>query len=120
MKSEIKQCQNCRKDFIIEPDDFGFYENPVHSKLVKLVYRLFWFYFPLKNVAIVTVVSEFTKAKLVHYFKFPEQRIRVIYDPVKPVFKFVKKENVNELYESLSDKRIDDAEKLQNFITNFK
>src|SRR3989344_2936418 len=26
MKPEIKQCQNCKKDFIIEPDDFGFYE----------------------------------------------------------------------------------------------
>ncbi|MES3031640.1 MAG: hypothetical protein V4699_00145 [Patescibacteria group bacterium] len=26
MKSEIKNCQNCKKDFTIEPDDFGFYE----------------------------------------------------------------------------------------------
>src|SRR3989344_2192338 len=26
MKSETRNCQNCRKDFIIEPDDFGFYE----------------------------------------------------------------------------------------------
>jgi len=26
MKSEIKNCQNCHKDFIIEPDDFSFYE----------------------------------------------------------------------------------------------
>lgn len=26
MKSENKNCQNCKKDFIIEPDDFGFYE----------------------------------------------------------------------------------------------
>ncbi len=26
MKSETKRCQNCKKDFIIEPDDFGFYE----------------------------------------------------------------------------------------------
>ncbi len=25
-KSEKKICQNCKKDFIIEPDDFGFYE----------------------------------------------------------------------------------------------
>jgi len=24
--SETKQCQNCKKDFIIEPDDFAFYE----------------------------------------------------------------------------------------------
>ncbi|MFA7000178.1 MAG: hypothetical protein WC241_03635 [Candidatus Paceibacterota bacterium] len=26
MKSETKNCQNCKKDFIIEPDDFSFYE----------------------------------------------------------------------------------------------
>ncbi len=26
MKSEIRQCQNCKQDFNIEPDDFGFYE----------------------------------------------------------------------------------------------
>lgn len=26
MKSEIKICQNCKKDFIIEPEDFSFYE----------------------------------------------------------------------------------------------
>ena len=25
-KSETKICQNCKKDFVIEPDDFGFYE----------------------------------------------------------------------------------------------
>jgi hypothetical protein len=26
MQSETKQCQNCKKDFVIEPDDFNFYE----------------------------------------------------------------------------------------------
>jgi hypothetical protein len=26
MKSETKTCQNCKQDFTIEPDDFGFYE----------------------------------------------------------------------------------------------
>ena len=26
MKPETKQCQNCKKDFVIESDDFGFYE----------------------------------------------------------------------------------------------
>jgi hypothetical protein len=26
MKNEIKICQNCKNDFTIEPDDFGFYE----------------------------------------------------------------------------------------------
>ncbi len=26
MESQTRQCQNCKKDFIIEPDDFAFYE----------------------------------------------------------------------------------------------
>src|SRR3989338_11187730 len=26
MESETKNCQSCKKDFVIEPDDFGFYE----------------------------------------------------------------------------------------------
>ncbi|MDP3882983.1 MAG: hypothetical protein Q8Q48_02920 [Candidatus Staskawiczbacteria bacterium] len=26
MESQIKNCQNCKKDFVIEPDDFAFYE----------------------------------------------------------------------------------------------
>ena len=26
MKSEMRKCQNCKNDFTIEPDDFGFYE----------------------------------------------------------------------------------------------
>ncbi|KKT07962.1 MAG: hypothetical protein UV85_C0003G0087 [Candidatus Nomurabacteria bacterium GW2011_GWB1_43_19] len=26
MKQEIKTCQNCKKDFMIEPEDFNFYE----------------------------------------------------------------------------------------------
>ena len=84
------------KKTILTIHDFGFYENPVHSKIVKLIYRIFWFYLPLKYVDIVTVVSEFTKQKLIRYFKFPEARIRVIHDPVKPVFRPAKKDKLNE------------------------
>jgi len=79
---------------ILTIHDFGFYENPVHSKLVKFIYRLFWFLLPLKHVAIVTVVSEFTKQKLINYFNFPQDRIRVIPDPVKPIFKSAPKEKL--------------------------
>ena len=82
---------------ILTIHDFGYYENPVHSKMVKIIYKLFWFTLPLKFVSIVTVVSEFTKQKLVHYFNFPEDRIRVIPDPVKPVFRAVKKERMNDI-----------------------
>ena len=81
---------------ILTIHDFGFYENPVHSKLVKLTYHLFWLYLPLKCVDIVTVVSEFTKEKLIRYFNFPEERIRMIHDPVKPLFKPVHKDRLSD------------------------
>ena len=35
MQSEIKNCQNCQKDFTIEPEDFNFYEK------IKVPRRLF-------------------------------------------------------------------------------
>jgi glycosyltransferase involved in cell wall biosynthesis len=83
------------KKTILTVHDLGYYENPVHSKVKKAFYELFWFTLPLKYVDIVTVVSEFTKNKLVEYFRFPEDRIRVIPDPVKPAFHFVKKEEIS-------------------------
>lgn len=73
---------------ILTIHDFGYYENPVHSRLKHMFYHLFWFYWPLKHISIVTVVSEFTKEKLIRYFNFPKDRIRVIPDPVKAVFKY--------------------------------
>ncbi len=84
------------KKNILTIHDFGFYENPVHSIVVKTIYKYFWLYFPLKCVDIVTVVSEFTKEKLIRYFHFPESRIRVIPDPVKPVFKRSLKDTLNQ------------------------
>ena len=47
MEAETKQCQNCKKDFTIEPDDFGFYERlkvppPTWCPECRLVRRLVW------------------------------------------------------------------------------
>lgn len=77
---------------ILTIHDFGFFENPIHSKIKHLIYRTFWFSLPLRYVSVVTVVSEFTKAKLQRYFNYPEGQIRVIADPVKPVFRYVLKD----------------------------
>ncbi len=85
------------KKTVLTIHDFGFYENPVHSRLIKTLYKLFWFYFPLKYVDMVTVVSEFTRQKLIRYFSFPVERIRVIHNPVKPVFRYSEKGVINTL-----------------------
>ena len=47
MKSETKQCQNCKKDFTIKPDDFGFYEKigvpaPTFCPECRFQRRLMW------------------------------------------------------------------------------
>jgi len=47
MHSETKNCQNCKKDFIIEPDDFNFYEKikvppPTFCPNCRLIRRLIW------------------------------------------------------------------------------
>ena len=47
MQSETKNCQNCKKDFIIDPEDFKFYEKikvppPTFCPECRLVRRLAW------------------------------------------------------------------------------
>ena len=47
MNSETKVCQNCKKDFVIEPDDFAFYEKikvpaPTFCSECRMMRRLLW------------------------------------------------------------------------------
>ncbi len=47
MNSETRVCQNCKNDFVIEPNDFGFYETihvppPTWCPKCRLVRRLAW------------------------------------------------------------------------------
>lgn len=80
---------------ILTIHDLGFYENPIHSRLKHLIYHTFWFALPLKHIGTVTVVSEFTKGKLLQYFNYPERQVRVIPDPVKPTFRYMHKDQLH-------------------------
>jgi hypothetical protein len=47
MKNETKQCQNCKNNFTIEPDDFSFYEKikvppPTFCSECRFVRRFIW------------------------------------------------------------------------------
>ena len=47
MESQTKNCQNCQKDFIIEPDDFLFYEKikvppPTFCPECRMIRRMMW------------------------------------------------------------------------------
>ena len=59
-KSEVKQCQNCKQDFVIEVEDFNFYEKmkvpaPTFCPKCRRIRRLFWrndFYLYNRNCAL--------------------------------------------------------------------
>jgi glycosyltransferase involved in cell wall biosynthesis len=83
------------KKNVLTVHDLGHYDTLKKRSFFKhLVYKLFWYQYPLKYINIVTVVSEFTKRKLIEYFNVPEEKIRIIYDPIKPVFQYSKKEEI--------------------------
>ena len=84
------------KKNVLTIHDLGHYDTlKKRSLALHTMYKLFWFKYPLKYIQVVTVVSKFTKGKLMEHFHFPEDRIRVIHNPVKPVFKFTPKEQLN-------------------------
>jgi len=71
---------------ILTVHDIGFYENQKNSTLKRWAYGLVWFKLPLKRVRVITVVSEFTRQKLIDVFNVPEKKVRVIHNPVLPHF----------------------------------
>lgn len=71
--------------------DLAHYEHLKQSPLKFLLYHYFWFYFPLKKASVVTVVSEATRDHLVKTFGFAKDKVRVVYNPVKPIFQYREK-----------------------------
>jgi glycosyltransferase involved in cell wall biosynthesis len=81
---------------ILTIHDLGHYDTLKKRNFISfLIYKYLWYQYPLMYIDLVTVVSQFTKDKLVEYFRFPEERIRIIKDPIKPVFKFAPKNTLN-------------------------
>ncbi len=84
------------KKNILTVHDLGHYDTLKKRSFIQFyIYKLFWFKYPLKYIDIVTVVSQFTKSKLIEYFNFPEEKIRIIHDPVKPIFRYAEKKALN-------------------------
>ena len=75
--------------------DLVHYEKIRSQKLKHALYHYFWFYFPLRNATYVTAISQFTKDHLLSNFDYPAERIKIVYDPVKPIFEYVPKVNIN-------------------------
>jgi glycosyltransferase involved in cell wall biosynthesis len=59
----------------------------------KIIYKYFWIILPLKKVKHIHAISEFTKSELVKYAKIDPNKIKVIHNPLNPVFKFSEKKS---------------------------
>ncbi len=74
---------------ILTIHDLGHYSNLRKKSFIRFqFFKWFWYKLPLLNLDIVTVVSNFTKEKVMSELGVPESKIRVVHDPIKPVFKF--------------------------------
>lgn len=62
--------------------------NPVKRWLLKLI----WFELPIKFADRVTCISSETKKQLLDNFKVKAGKLKVIYNPLDPIFKFVEKD----------------------------
>lgn len=65
---------------------------------VKLLYlKLFWFWWPAARVRYITVISEFTKKELAQIIPRYRHKIKVIPNPVHPIFEYHSKPFNSEL-----------------------
>ncbi len=77
MKSESKQCQNCKNDFIIEPEDFNFYEKikvppPTFCPECRMIRRMTW----RNERSLFHRVCDFSGKNIITMFN-PEAKVKV-------------------------------------------
>ena len=62
-----------------------------NTGIKKYFFLLFWYYYPVRKVAIVTCISETIKKALLNAVHCDENKLRVIYNPVSNDYSFKKK-----------------------------
>lgn len=70
---------------VLTVHDVGHYEVTLKG-LKRLVYGLFWWTLPLRNVRQIVAISKFTRERLITNFNIPSENIEVIYDPLPANF----------------------------------
>jgi glycosyltransferase involved in cell wall biosynthesis len=75
------------KNNLITVHDLRFFDYS-KSVLKKIVFSLLWFRLPLARTKLITVVSEFTKQAIIKRYSFPADKIVVIPNPVKRIFRY--------------------------------
>lgn len=79
-----------KKKTILTVHDIGSIKSGYFIK--KWLLKLFWFSIPAKNVAYITVISEFTKKELLNYIKIDPAKVVVIPNCISPLYQFASKE----------------------------
>ncbi len=74
------------KKTVLTIHDVGHYEKTLKG-IKKWIYKMLWFYLPLKRVQTITTISNFTKQRICHHFNIAPERVRVIYNPVDPQYR---------------------------------
>jgi len=77
MESETRKCQNCKKDFVIEQEDFNFYEKikvpaPTFCPECRAIRRMTW----RNERALCHRICDFSNKKIISMFS-PEANVRV-------------------------------------------
>lgn len=71
---------------ILTVHDIGHYTSTLGG-WKKFVYKKIWFDWPLRKVAVITTVSEFSKEQLINVFSVSASKIKVIYNPFPLLYK---------------------------------
>jgi glycosyltransferase involved in cell wall biosynthesis len=61
----------------------------------RALFLYLWFWLPIRRVAVVSVISEFTKQDLLRHVKVDDQKIRIVHCPVSPNFTPITREFSN-------------------------
>ncbi|MBC7488492.1 MAG: glycosyltransferase family 4 protein [Cytophagaceae bacterium] len=71
---------------ILTVHDIGHYTQTLKGWR-KYIYKKVWFDWPLRKVALITTVSEFSKQQLITFFSIDASKVKVIYNPFPALYK---------------------------------
>lgn len=73
-----------RKRTILTVHDVGLMKHP--NRWVRIILQWFWIILPVRRCAVITTVSSATKRELLEYVKVDPTKIKVVHNPISPLF----------------------------------
>lgn len=85
-----------KKNTVLTIHDIGAFENMTKGTLKYFIYKKLWLKWPAKRVQVITVVSNYTKQKLVSVLGVNPDKIQVVPNPIVYDFDFEPKNSIGE------------------------